>query len=116
MKSLLTLLAVCAVAITLSSNVQAEQVSKSTLNAMGLSAMTPMSDADGLAVRGMGYVQVSGWSFVVDRNRNGDVATAGSDYFGAGNHIAAGISASAADSGDRSGPSWAITGSAAFAR
>ncbi len=48
----------------LGSSVSASEVSKSTLNGMGLGSMTKLSDTDGLAIRGKGtFAYASGSGF-----------------------------------------------------
>jgi len=81
------LMIVCVVALALvSANVAtAADVSDQTLATMGLDDMATMSDAQGLEVRGLGFVAVSGYAGAYSWG-----ASAGADYVGIGHQAALG--------------------------
>lgn len=86
MKTLLALTSL--VLISAGSAVAGEgQVADQTLAKMGLGGMQVMTDADGMNVRGMAFVKVSGWSAAHNRN-----AETYNDYVAVGHKNAQGSS------------------------
>jgi hypothetical protein len=86
MKTLLALTSL--VLITAGSAVAGEgQVADQTLAKMGLGGMQVMTDADGMNVRGMAFVKVTGWSAAHNRN-----AETYNDYVAVGHKSANGSS------------------------
>lgn len=69
-------------------------VSNDNLAKMGLSGMNVMSDAQGTAVRGLGYARVSGTSYAVLRGSNDVANYSAKSNTGPNNYLAAGIAVS----------------------